>query len=116
MLFNVRYLHEDESFNRWGSWIDVEIWSGDIGVATVPELFVGRVSSEQELKELTESLMIQPSARGGIREGVVVRLAEGFEDKDFPTCVMKCVRANHVQTSEHWKDQEIVKNKLKLAK
>lgn len=114
MIFGVRYLHDHGEKHAWGSWIDVGMWAGDIGVPTVPELFVGRVHSEQELKELTESLMIQPSACGGIREGVVVRLTEEFVDNDFSTCVMKCVRANHVQTSEHWKDQEIVKNKLKI--
>ena len=58
--------------------------------------------------------MTQPSACGGIREGVVARVQREFKDNEFSECVMKCVRANHVQTSEHWKDQVIVRNKLKL--
>jgi hypothetical protein len=56
--------------------------------------------------------MIEPSKCGGIREGVVARVQDEFLEIDFPNNVLKCVRANHVQTSEHWKDQEIVKNKL----
>jgi len=113
MLFNVR-----DMTNRvppmWSSWDEVEMWAEEIGVPTVPVLFKGTVSSEKELKELVESFMNQPSACGGIREGVVARLALEFPDESFSLCVMKCVRANHVQTSEHWKDQEIVKNRLKL--
>jgi hypothetical protein len=117
LLFGVRYLNPyDRDFDDWASWEEVKMWAQEIEVPTVPVLWEGRVHSEKELRELTESLMIQPSACGGIREGVVVRVSELFDDKDFSTCVMKCVRANHVQTSEHWKDQEIIKNKLKLAK
>jgi hypothetical protein len=99
----------------WHSWDMVELWAEDIGVPTVPVLFKGEVYSEMKLQELVESFMKQPSVCGGIREGVVVRRAEAFKELAFPTSVMKCVRANHVQTSEHWKDQEIVRNKLKLS-
>lgn len=113
MLFNVR-----DMTNRvpamWSSWDEVEMWAEEIGVPTVPVLFKGIVSSEKELKDLVESFMNQPSVCGGIREGVVARLALEFPDESFSLCVMKCVRANHVQTSEHWKDQEIIKNRLKL--
>ena len=74
----------------------------------------GQVSSEKELQELVEGLMEQPSVCGGVREGVVARVNGTFKEPEFSSCVMKCVRANHVQTTEHWKDQEITKNKLKL--
>lgn len=110
MLFNVK----DLDGPVWGSWEEVEMWAEEIGVPTVPVLFKGTVSSEKELQELVESFMNQPSACGGIREGVVVRVAHAFLNSSFSECVMKCVRANHVQTSEHWKDQEIIRNKLKV--
>jgi hypothetical protein len=117
MMFGVRELANafgaEEDY--WPSWEDVELWAIEIGVPTVPVLFKGTVSSEKELKDLVESFMNQPSACGGIREGVVVRVANSFVDEDFSSCVMKCVRANHVQTSEHWKDQEIIKNRLKTV-
>ena len=117
MLFGVRYLPTDSNptiGSLWAHWNEVEMWAEEIGVPTVPVLFKGAPQSEQELKSLVDSFMNQPSNCGGIREGVVVRMAVGFLDEDFSTSVMKCVRANHVQTSEHWKDQEIIKNKLKL--
>jgi hypothetical protein len=110
LMFGVRELDADDPF--WYSWEEVEFWAEFFGLHTVPVLFKGTVNSEKELKELIESLMIQPSACGGIREGVVARVQREFKDDEFPTCIMKCVRANHVQTSEHWKDQEIIRNKL----
>jgi RNA ligase len=113
MPFGIRYLNNEGDKHRWGSWVDVEMWAGDIGVSTVPVLYTGIVNQASELKELVESFMNQPSACGGIREGVVARIAQSFPDDDFSSSVMKCVRANHVQTSEHWKDQEIIRNKLK---
>lgn len=109
LMFNVRDLKN----NIWLSWDEVELWAEEIGVSTVPVLFRGECKSVEELRKLTESFMIQPSQCGGIREGVVIRVIKEFYDKDFSMCVMKNVRANHVQTSEHWKDQAIIRNKLK---
>lgn len=112
LLFGVRELLPNQ--NYWSSWEDVENYACLFGLETVPVLFKGIVSSENELKQLVESFMNQPSACGGIREGVVCRVESSFNDEAFSHCVLKCVRANHVQTSDHWKDQEIIKNKLKL--
>jgi hypothetical protein len=110
LLFNVRSLHT----SMWASWEGVEMWATELGLPTVPVLFKGQVSSEKELQTLIEDLMTQTSACGGIREGVVARLEDGFSDNNFSKCVMKCVRANHVQTSDHWKDSGIIRNKLRL--
>jgi len=112
LTFGIRDLQPQGDF--WYSWSDVEWIAQDLGLATVPVLYRGQVSSEEELKDLTESLAYQPSVCGSTREGVVVRIEDKFLDKDFDTSIMKWVRANHVQTSEHWKNQEIVKNKLKI--
>jgi hypothetical protein len=118
LLFGIRDLEmidEDDFISPyWHPWINVEAFAKGMNLHTVPVIARNiKVSSEKELKELTEHAMAQPSACGGIREGVVVRLMDGFDDDQFPQSVMKCVRANHVQTTEHWKDQVITKNKLK---
>lgn len=121
MLFNVRCIDLpdrliDPAFAckvEWFAWDEVEIWANEIGVPTVPVLFKGKVSSEKELKELVLSLMKETSQVGTEREGVVVRVARSFNDEEFSRCVLKYVRANHVQTGDHWSHQEIVKNKLK---
>ena len=111
LLFGIRELGAIGG-DYWYSWEDVENFALLYNLETVPVLYKGAVASEKELKELVESFMNQPSKCGGIREGVVVRVYDQFIDESFSNCVMKCVRANHVQTSEHWKDQEIIKNKL----
>lgn len=111
LLFNVRNLKTLE----WSSWNEVEMWAREIEVPTVPVLYSGRVTTEKELQTLTKSFMDKPSCCGGIREGVVVRVREGFMDDLFPLFCAKNVRECHVQTSEHWKDQEIVKNKLRVV-
>lgn len=121
LLFGIRILegtmiptvYHPMDHSLWVSWERVEKQAKELSLSTVPVLFKGTVSSEKELQELVESFMNQPSACGGIREGVVARVARAFSDEEFSICIMKCVRANHVQTSEHWKDQEIIKNKLK---
>lgn len=112
LLFNVRDLNYQPA--RWLDWSEVELWSQEIGVPTVPVLFKGTVSSEKELQQLTEDLAAQPSACGGEREGVVVRIESSFTDLEFKKCVMKMVRKDHVITSDHWAHQEIIKNKLKI--
>jgi hypothetical protein len=123
LMFGIRELQiagyniggkEGEDLSYWYDWQTVEDMATILGVHTVPVLFKGQVSSEKELQELVERLMKQPSVCGGVREGVVARVNGTFKEPEFSSCVMKCVRANHVQTTEHWKDQEITKNKLKL--
>jgi len=47
------------------------------------------------------------------QEGYVVRPVKSFNIKDFKNVVLKYVRANHVQTNEHWLNSSIIKNVLK---
>lgn len=110
LLFAVRV---DKPRGLWLPWEDVERWAGTIGVPTVPVIRHHDPSCEAELVQIVQDEMSKPSLCGGLREGVVARVAAGFEDADFGSCVLKCVRAGHVQTDTHWKHQAIVKNQLK---
>ena len=38
-------------------------------------------------------------------EGYVTRVERSFEAHEFPVCIAKYVRANHVQTTEHWRNR-----------
>jgi hypothetical protein len=110
LLFNVRDL--DSSI--WSSWDEVELWANEIQAPTVPVLFRGSASSEEELKDLTKSLMKEPSACGGQREGVVVRFAGYISDDMFSYYVIKVVRKNHVDAKDdHWINKPMVKNGLR---
>lgn len=102
----------DTANNTWQSWEDVELYASEINVPTVPVLWRGIIKTAKELEALTVNLAAAKSICGGEREGVVVRIADGFADKDFAASAQKMVRAGHVQTTTHWKEQKIVRNKL----
>ncbi len=117
MLFAIRVLNgKDGSGDEavfWEKWDNIRYFADDMGMETVPVLYDGRVSSEKELRDLTQELMKQPSVCGDTREGVVVRVTGQFAEHEFSKSVMKMVRKNHVQTGDHWSHKEIVKNGLK---
>jgi len=88
--------------NIWVPWEKVEEYSYLFDIPTVPVLFKGIVNSEKELKSLVEKLSKEPSELGGVREGIVARVAGMFHNDDFSTNVLKWVRKDHVTTTEHW--------------
>lgn len=110
LMFGARVT--DSKASAWYSWPDVKDVATKLNVPTVPVLWSGTVSSEKELKEIVNDLVTKPSCFGPVREGVVIRKESPFLDEEFSNCQMKWVRKNHVQTSEHWRNQQIVKNKL----
>jgi len=88
--------------NIWIPWAAVEEYSYLLDIPVVPVIFKGVVKTDKELRELVENLSTQPSALGGIREGIVVRNADMFHNDDFSSNVMKWVRKGHVTTDVHW--------------
>lgn len=108
LVFGVR----DDVEGTWWDWDMTAAQAADLGLPTVPLLFRGAVTSEEELRALTTRLAGEPSALGGSREGVVVRRAGPFADGDFPKSLGKWVRRDHVQTDEHWMHQALVAQKL----
>lgn len=71
--------------------------------ATVPMLYHGVFESQQALRDRLEFEMSEPSRLGGEREGVVVRIADGFPVREFERSVCKLVRVGHIQTDIHWR-------------
>ena len=96
------YLFGLRQGSLWASWEDIKELAFLMDLQVVPTLFEGIIHDEKELQELVENLASQPSILGGRREGIVIRNAESFLEKDFSENVMKWVRKGHVQTDEHW--------------
>ena len=101
---------------EWYSWDDVELMGRILGIPTVPVLGSGYITSVDELKGIIDEYMKQPSAYGDTKEGVVIRVMDAFSvEEPFYHNVCKYVRANHVQTDEHWtkhwKKAELYANK-----
>jgi len=65
------------------------------------------IYDENKIKEICASLDKDK------HEGIVIRNAHAFPHSAFRSNVAKWVRRNHVLTSTHWTQQEVVKNKLK---
>lgn len=104
----------DELNQLWLSWDDVTEFAEELKIPTVPVLeYYKTFNSVAELEKVTTKLATQHGAYG-LQEGVVVRHAHAFKVEDFATKVGKWVRANHVETDEHWANQAIIKNLLSL--
>lgn len=102
------YLFAIRDGARWLSWEEVTEYAQMIDVPTVPLLYDGSLRPE-DLRPCVEVLVAgtsRKSARSPLPpspiEGIVVRVAETFDDTDFSERVFKWVRKGHVQTSQHW--------------
>lgn len=92
--------------NECLSWEETKESAKELGLYTVPELYVGEYD-EIIVKQIAQTVV----NRGG--EGIVLRTAERFQYEDFGNNIAKYVRANHVQTDQHWSMGNIEKNNLK---
>ena len=86
-------------FSSFGSLAD---YAAQREIPVVPVVFNGTFRTEDDLQNFIGEAHAQPSALGGQREGVVVRLARSFPASEFSRSVCKSVRAGHVQTDQHW--------------
>ena len=97
----------DDATGEWLDWADVERRAKVLQLSTAPVLFRGVAATSAELEKVTQKLAAEPSAFGGERERLVVRVARGFAGYEFADVSGKYVRAGHVQTDEHWMFQEV---------
>jgi hypothetical protein len=106
MVFGVR------EGSLWASWEEVEMWAKELGVPTVPVLNQLICVSDREILKLDTP---KESTCGSTCEGFVVRWASDYRADRFNQALAKFVRSNHVQTLDHWKNQEIVRNLLRTG-
>jgi hypothetical protein len=115
---SIHYNHLEEQygtyflvFSIWNekniclSWKDTEFYAELLGLKTVPVLYQGYYH-EKWIRDL-----LRTEYAGDEMEGYVVRLADSFTYGSFRNSVAKFVRANHLQTGQHWwHGQQMVKN------
>jgi len=124
LVFGVYYKPRDE----WMAWYNVKAIAKEIGLPTVPEIEVLRLTDLEEFLEIgdefkryeyIEDRMPEGESKyGDTREGYVIRNADRFKVDELTENMAKCVREDHVQTEElHWrKGGETPKNELKQNK
>jgi len=90
------------------SWDETVAFAEKLGVETVPVLYRG-IFDERKIKRMFTG----KSMFNGEQEGYVIRNAGSFHYEDFQYNLGKFVRPHHVQTSEHWLQEEVIPNRLK---
>jgi hypothetical protein len=101
-LFGVFHMSKDRSFGWFDDFKATEQAAIDLDMLTVPTLFKGKFNNTSEISDWFEREIVKPSVLGGEREGFVIRLSGVIPIDMFSTRVCKYVRADHVQTDEHW--------------
>lgn len=93
------------------SWDLTKYICKDFGISTVPVIYRGKYDKDKILQAFNE--YCKQKAPEEV-EGFVVRNACSFPTSEFSENVGKYVRANHVQTDEHWtknwENNKIIKN------
>ena len=104
-IFGVR---EDKT-GKWWDWDEVEVMAKYLEVPTAPVILIGAVNNKESLEKNINLLANLSSVYGPNREGLVVRKVAGVHDDGSKLHGLgKWVRANHVQTSVHWRKQKVV--------
>jgi hypothetical protein len=97
------------------SWDDTIEYATMLGLPTVPVLYRGPWDEEKVRACWTGNSVGSP---GDLQEGYVVRVEDAFpydaqDEGAFSRFTAKYVRAEHVQTDEHWLEKPVVPNLLK---
>ncbi len=95
------------------SWNETMVWCDLLELSHVPLIHRGYYE-ETVIKDAGYWYMNYPDLPQNV-EGYVVRTASQFHYDDFQSNVAKYVRRNHVQTSEHWLNEPLVKNELQSS-
>jgi len=93
--------------NNCLSWDDTEIFCSLLGLKMVP-ILAQTIYDEGYLKWLGELITNNSS----FMEGYVCRVAHSFPMNKFENYMAKYVRKGHVQTSEHWLNELMIRNEL----
>lgn len=91
------------------SWKETLEWFSLLGIQPVNVLWEGRF----DINHIRDIANRMPAIAQGKQEGFVIRPANAFHFSRFGEYVCKYVRANHVQTDEHWMYRPVTPNKLR---
>lgn len=91
------------------SWEETKEYAKMLGLQTVPLIYDGLYD-----EEYFKSQLFLDNFDFTKEEGYVLRVNYAFPANLFQSSVAKYVRKGHVQTSEHWKSEPMIKNELEV--
>lgn len=91
------------------SWKETLLWFQLLGIQPVPLVSEINHPLDSNFHKILGEKVINKG-----KEGFVMRDLKDFSYSQFDKKVAKYVRANHVQTDEHWMNQQVIPNKLKV--
>lgn len=91
--------HETGAF---ASFAEMSAYAIRKDIPIIPVLFEGVFHSIAEIRAFVDHAHEESSILGGEREGIVIRLACGFSETEFPFNICKSVRVGHVKDHKHW--------------
>ncbi len=101
----------DRSTNTLLSWGKTVALCNELDVVTVPVVaHIGPLRSVALIEEDVAKLFSLVVSQG--HEGIVVRNTDDFPMSTFTSNIAKVVRAGHVQTTDSWRYEKIVRNEL----
>lgn len=92
------------------SWKDTLEWFSLLNIEHPDIIFEGKFDEQ----EIIIGDFFKPYSKTD--EGYVIRIKDKFHYDDFQKNVVKWVRKNHVQTTEHWLKQQLEPNNLRSVK
>lgn len=96
-----------DDHNQCLDWDSTVLCLEVLDIPIVPVLWEGVLESANTLQSIVDNIDTET------QEGFVMRMKNNFHYDDFAMNVAKWVRANHVQTDKHWRNSEIIPNRLK---
>ena len=102
---------EEEFFQIFGiynenneclSWIDTIKFAQKFNLCVVPTFYIGIYNKDEILRCFNQQQDDNLMFYNNETEGFVIRNYSSFKYEDFSKNVAKYVRANHVQTNQHW--------------
>jgi ATP-dependent RNA circularization protein (DNA/RNA ligase family) len=93
------------------SWSDTLEYCAGLDLYHVPT--VSKFTWDDEhAREMAYNIELWPMTYPN-KEGYVVRVMDAFNLDDWEHSIAKYVRPNHIQTDEHWMEQEVIPNGLR---
>lgn len=105
---SISYDNLESYFYGFSIWEDTLEWFKLLDITPVPTV-AENIGYNQKLISVIGEYAVDQG-----KEGIVIRNRDSFNIDSFSQNLAKYVRANHVQTNQHWLHSKLVQNKVRV--